>query len=124
MIVYQKFLISSILVLCIKFKLRWFIIAKELLVNEKIGNKTVRVVNADGPIGVMSGSEALQIALQEGLDFNKMKDAMHSHFNPEKLRASLDPAKLKAAMQKAKMTDVGAFIKLAIQKGFIEKLKR
>lgn len=62
--------------------------------------------------------------LQEGLDFSKMRDAMHSHFNPEKLRQSLDPAKLKAAMQKAGMTDVGAFIKLAIQKGFIEKLKR
>ena len=62
--------------------------------------------------------------LQEGLDFSKMRDAMHSHFNPEKLRQSLDPAKLKAAMQKAGMTDVGAFIKMAVQKGFIEKLKK
>ena len=61
-------MISSILVLYIKFKLRWFIIAKELLINEKIGNKTVRVINTNGPVGVMSGVEALQVARQEGLD--------------------------------------------------------
>ena len=48
--------------------MRWFIIAKDLLVNEKIGNKKVRVVNSSGPMGIMSSLDALQLARQEGLD--------------------------------------------------------
>ena len=48
--------------------MRWFIIAKDLLVNEKIGNKKVRVVNASSQVSIMNSLEALKIARQEGLD--------------------------------------------------------
>ena len=52
-----------------KFKLRWFVIAKDLLINEKIGNKSVRVIDdVSGPIGIMNSVEALQMARDKGLD--------------------------------------------------------
>lgn len=69
MVAYQKFSNFSILSLLIKFKLRWFIIAKDLLVNEKIGNKDVRVIDdASGPLGVMNSIKALEMARERDLD--------------------------------------------------------
>ena len=69
MVAYQEFSNFSILSLLIKFKLRWFIIAKDLLVNEKIGNKDVRVIDdASGPLGVMNSIKALEMAKERGLD--------------------------------------------------------
>lgn len=69
MVAYQKFSNFSILSLFIKFKLRWFIIAKDLLVNEKIGNKDVRVIDdASGALGVMNSVKALEIARERNLD--------------------------------------------------------
>ena len=69
MVAYREFSNFSILSLLIKFKLRWFIIAKDLLVNEKIGNKDVRVIDdASGPLGVMNSIKALEMAREKGLD--------------------------------------------------------
>lgn len=42
---------------------------KELLINEQIREKEVRVVDADGQqLGIMSSKEALEIAISKGLD--------------------------------------------------------
>lgn len=46
---------------------------KELLINEEIRDKEVRVIDADGSqLGVLSGKEALRIALSKDLDLVKI----------------------------------------------------
>ena len=46
---------------------------KELLINEEIRDKEVRVIDADGSqLGVLSGKEALKLALSKDLDLVKI----------------------------------------------------
>ena len=50
--------------------------AKELLINEKIKEKEIRVIGPDGEqLGVMSSNEALKKAYDEGLDLVMMSPA-------------------------------------------------
>ena len=50
-----------------------YIKAKELLINEKIKDKEVRVIDADGgQLGIMPGKNAFKIAQEKGLDLVKI----------------------------------------------------
>ena len=55
------------------FILEVFSISKELMINEEIRDKEVRVIDSDGSqLGIMSGKEAQEVALGKNLDLVKI----------------------------------------------------
>ena len=58
---------------CLKFIVRCFVISKELLINEEIRDKEVRLIDADGSqLGVVASKEALALAASKNLDLVKI----------------------------------------------------